>query len=146
MTFRCDFLQVMIESVYEIDTKQNADSCLFSVSQMLFNARQSKLLSNRFSIVIEVLTTMNGHFVKVGMIPSFLPDKWFRIALIEWNFVLYFFPYSIFLPFSGSKIRHFFFILLVVSFEIYGYLTLKYLKLISASTFLPPNARSNDLI
>lgn len=112
---------------------------------MLFSARQSKLLSNRFSIVIEVLTTMNGHFVKVG-IPSCLPDKWFRIAVIKWNFVLYFFPYSIFLPFSGSKIRHFVFILLVVSFEIYGYLTLKYLKLISASAFLPPNARSNALI
>lgn len=141
-------LQVMIQSVYQRDSKQNPDSCLFSVSQLVFNAGQSQPFSSRFSVVTEVLSTMSGHFVKVGMIPCFLPDEWFRIALIKWDFVLYLFPDSIFLPFNGPKIRYSIFILLVVSFEISLWVLniKKNLKLISTSTFLPPNARSNTLI
>ena len=56
---------------------------------MLFNARQSKLLPNRSSIVTEVLTTVNGHFVKVEMIPSFLPDLWFILLVVSFEISLW---------------------------------------------------------
>lgn len=75
------------------------------------------------------------------MIPKRLPDKWFRNCSNKWNFVLYIFPlFYFFALLVVQNCGHFVFILLVVSFEIYGYLTLKYLKLISALAFLPPNA------
>lgn len=72
-------------------------------------------------------------------------DKWFRIAVIKWNFVLYFFLYSIFfLPsLVVQKLDILFLFFLVVSFEIYGYLNIKISKINQPLHFLPPNARSN---